>query len=59
MAKLWRLPPVGFANDIETGAFEVGDDSLSAAKQLLKRYPYIASVFAPLRHRHDGWNCEH
>ena len=27
------------AIDIETGAFEVGDDSLTAAKQLLKRYP--------------------
>ena len=27
------------AIDIETGAFEVGDDSLSAAKQLLRRYP--------------------
>jgi hypothetical protein len=27
------------AIDIETGAFEVGDDSLTAAKQLLVRYP--------------------
>jgi hypothetical protein len=27
------------AIDIETGAFEVGDDSLTAAKQLLIRYP--------------------
>ncbi|XGV95810.1 MAG: hypothetical protein ACAF41_24095 [Leptolyngbya sp. BL-A-14] len=27
------------AIDIETGAFEVGDDSLTAAKQLLKLYP--------------------
>lgn len=27
------------AIDIETGAFEVGDDSLTAAKQLLQRYP--------------------
>jgi hypothetical protein len=27
------------AIDIETGAFEVGNDSLTAAKQLLKRYP--------------------
>lgn len=26
-------------NDIETGAFEVADDSLIAAKQLLIRYP--------------------
>ena len=26
------------AIDIETGAFEIGDDSLTAAKQLLKRY---------------------
>jgi hypothetical protein len=32
MARLWRI-------DIETGAFEVGNDSLTAAKQLLKRYP--------------------
>jgi hypothetical protein len=27
------------AIDIETGAFEVAEDSLTAAKQLLKRYP--------------------
>jgi hypothetical protein len=27
------------AIDIETGAFEVGEDSLAAAKQLLIRYP--------------------
>jgi hypothetical protein len=27
------------AIDIETGAFEVADDSLTAAKQLLKLYP--------------------
>jgi hypothetical protein len=27
------------AIDIETGAFEIGDDSLTAAKQLLRRYP--------------------
>ena len=27
------------AIDIETGAFEISHDSLSAAKQLLKRYP--------------------
>ncbi|KAM3102568.1 hypothetical protein ACKFKF_04245 [Phormidesmis sp. 146-12] len=27
------------AIDIETGAFAIGDDSLTAAKQLLKRYP--------------------
>lgn len=27
------------AIDIETGAFEVSDDSLSAAKKLLQRYP--------------------
>jgi len=27
------------AIDIETGAFEVADDSLTAAKHLLKRYP--------------------
>ncbi|MGK7872684.1 MAG: hypothetical protein AB4426_05025 [Xenococcaceae cyanobacterium] len=27
------------AIDIETGAFEVADESLTAAKQLLRRYP--------------------
>lgn len=27
------------AIDIETGAFEIADDSLTAAKQLLKHYP--------------------
>jgi hypothetical protein len=25
MARLSRLPPVGYANDIETGAFEIAD----------------------------------
>jgi hypothetical protein len=40
------------AIDIETGAFEVADDSLTAAKQLLKRYP-DAQIFG-IRIGHRG-----
>ena len=59
------------AIDLDTGAFEVAKDSLTAAKQLLKRYPdaqifgvrigYRAvhrSVFALLLHPHDYWQRE-
>jgi hypothetical protein len=39
------------AIDIETGAFEVGNDSLSAAKQLLKRYPEAQIFGIRIGHR--------
>ena len=39
------------AIDIETGAFEVGNDSLSAAKQLLKRYPDAQIFGTRIGHR--------
>jgi hypothetical protein len=37
--------------DIETGAFEVGNDSLTAAKQLLKRYPEAQIFGIRIGHR--------
>ncbi len=39
MVGLWRLPPVGFANDIETGEFELADDTVIATRQLYERLP--------------------
>jgi hypothetical protein len=39
------------AIDIETGAFEVSNDSLSAAKQLLKRYPEAQIFGIRIGHR--------
>jgi hypothetical protein len=39
------------AIDIETGAFEVGKDSLTAAKQLLKRYPEAQIFGIRIGHR--------
>ena len=34
-----RLPPVGYANDIETGEFELADDTMMATRQLYQRLP--------------------
>ncbi|XHX76948.1 MAG: hypothetical protein RBJ76_21285 [Stenomitos frigidus ULC029] len=39
------------AIDIETGAFDVADDSLTAAKQLLKRYPDAQIYGVRIGHR--------
>jgi hypothetical protein len=39
------------AIDIETGAFEVGNDSLTVAKQLLKRYPEAQIFGIRIGHR--------
>lgn len=39
------------AIDIETGAFEVADDSLTAAKRLLNRYPDAQSFCIRIGHR--------
>ena len=39
------------AIDIETGAFEAADDSLSAAKQLLKRLPEAQIFGIRIGHR--------
>jgi hypothetical protein len=39
MAKLWRLPPVGFTNDIETGDFEVDETIIGATERLFERQP--------------------
>lgn len=39
------------AIDIETAAFEVADDSLTAAKQLLKRYPEAQIFGIRIGHR--------
>jgi hypothetical protein len=37
--RLWRLPPVGFANDIETGDFEVDETVVGATERLFERHP--------------------
>jgi hypothetical protein len=39
------------AIDIETGSFEVADESLTAAKQLLKRYPNAQIFGIRIGHR--------
>ncbi len=39
------------AIDIETGAFEVADDSLTAAKQLLRRFPDAQILGIRIGHR--------
>lgn len=39
------------AIDIETGAFEIANDSLTAAKQLLKRYPDAQTFGIRIGHR--------
>ena len=36
---LLRLPPVGYANDIETGEFELADDTMMATRKLYERLP--------------------
>jgi hypothetical protein len=46
MGKLWRS-----TLKIETGAFEVGNDRLTAAKQLLKRYPEAPIFGMRIGHR--------
>jgi hypothetical protein len=46
------------AIDIETAAFEVADDSLTAAKQLLQRHPNAQIYGLRIGHRgvhHFGW----
>jgi hypothetical protein len=37
MVRLSRLPPVGYANDIETGEFELADTTLAAAAKMFVR----------------------
>jgi hypothetical protein len=50
MGRLWRLPPVGFANDIETGVFEVADDLLTASKHLSSKVPDAQTWFIRIGH---------
>ena len=39
VVKSSRLPPVGYANDIDTGAFELAKDTTITSDRLLDRYP--------------------
>ena len=39
MVKLWRLPPVGFANDLQTGDFEVDASEIVACARLESHHP--------------------
>jgi hypothetical protein len=51
MARLSRLPTVGYANDIETGAFEVADDILPATNRLFERFPDAQPWIVRIGHR--------
>jgi hypothetical protein len=51
MARLWRLPTVGYANDIETGAFEVADTSMAAVDRLYEREPDAQPWVIRIGHR--------
>jgi hypothetical protein len=51
MGKLSRLPPVGYANDIETGAFEVNDTIVNATERLFDRYPDAQPWVIRIGHR--------
>jgi hypothetical protein len=50
MARLLRLLPVGSANDIETGAFEVADEIVTASDLLLAKYPDAQTWFIRIGH---------
>jgi hypothetical protein len=39
VVRLWRLPPVGYANDLETGDFEINLSEISACNRLEERHP--------------------
>jgi hypothetical protein len=49
--KLWRLPPVGYANDIETGAFEVDENIVPATNRLFEQYPDAQPWVIRIGHR--------
>jgi hypothetical protein len=51
MVKLWRLPPVGYANDIETGAFEVDENVVPATNRLFEQYPDAQPWVIRIGHR--------
>jgi hypothetical protein len=51
MARLSRLPPVGFANDIETGAFEIANSIVTASEHLLNRVPDAQTWFIRIGHQ--------
>jgi hypothetical protein len=53
--KLWRLPPVGFANDIETGDFEV-DETVMGATDRLKTLDAVLSDRILLKQAIDKWD---
>jgi hypothetical protein len=39
VVRLWRLPTVGYANDLETGDFEINLSEISACNRLEERHP--------------------
>jgi hypothetical protein len=49
--RLSRLPPVGYANDIETGAFEVADSIVTASEHLLAKVPDAQTWFIRIGHQ--------
>jgi hypothetical protein len=51
VARLSRLPTVGYANDIETGAFEIADSIVTASEHLLNRVPDAQTWFIRIGHQ--------
>jgi hypothetical protein len=49
--KLSRLPPVGCANDIETGDFEVDENIVPATNRLFERHPDAQPWVIRIGHR--------
>jgi hypothetical protein len=49
--KLWRLPTVGYANDIETGEFEVDENVVPATNRLFERLPDAQPWIIRIGHR--------
>jgi hypothetical protein len=54
---LSRLPTVGYANDIETGAFELGDLPRIAVDRLYDRYPDDQPWVIRIGHRSAIGGC--
>jgi hypothetical protein len=47
------------AIDIDTGAFEVANDVLTASDRLLARYPHAQTWFVRIGHRALLWSTYH
>jgi hypothetical protein len=50
--KLWRLPPVGSANDLETGDFEIDKNEITACDRLEASHPEAQIWIVRIGSRH-------